>query len=495
MAAARSGTTPPPPAREKPAANLSLRNTTMPPSATRVPATWRTRRRSTFRMARMMSVKSGPLVSPSDEENGVDRLMPYITTPMCAAWPMSPATTKRDRSRRRGQVCLMRRRKMTSRSAKPSSGSTAKRTNISASTPIPSSTCFTNAKLTPQTNMVAKAAASDSWAFDHGSPERMARQSKICGLMKPETPIAARAAVRALTASKIRELYNEGIGRSDILAFWVGEPDEPTPQFIRRAGIDSIAAGEVFYTHNHGIPELREALASYVTRLPPRHSGAAGGARILRDAAAPAGVRRANRRDERGRQRVDARFAAHRRPRRARGRGGAALAQPPGDPEDPGRPRHDGGAVVFSVGLAARARPPDRRPHARHARAVPEFAEQSDRLDHHPRRAEGAPRALPAARHLDFRRRCLRASLLRTGWSRTFLPEARGRERPPDQREYVFQVLAHDRVAPGLAGGAGRPRRRPGQADRVQHLLCARVRPACGACRARARGAGARTYR
>jgi len=85
--------------------------------------------------------------------------------------------------------------------------------------------------------------------------------------MKPETPLSARAAVRALTASKIRELYNEGIGRSDVLAFWVGEPDEPTPQFIRQAGTDSIAAGEVFYTHNLGIPELREALASYLSRL------------------------------------------------------------------------------------------------------------------------------------------------------------------------------------------------------------------------------------
>src|SRR5205814_6877685 len=42
---------------------------------------------------------------------------------------------------------------------------------------------------------------------------------------------------------------------------------EPTPDFIRRAGIDSIAAGEMFYTHNLGIPELREALASYISRL------------------------------------------------------------------------------------------------------------------------------------------------------------------------------------------------------------------------------------
>ena len=85
--------------------------------------------------------------------------------------------------------------------------------------------------------------------------------------MKLETPLAARAAVRALTASKIRELYNEGIGRADILPFWVGEPDEPTPGFIRRAGVASIEAGEVFYSHNYGIPELRDALGSYLNSL------------------------------------------------------------------------------------------------------------------------------------------------------------------------------------------------------------------------------------
>jgi aspartate/methionine/tyrosine aminotransferase len=81
------------------------------------------------------------------------------------------------------------------------------------------------------------------------------------------TPLSARAAVRSLVASKIRELYNEGVGRSDILPFWVGEPDEPTPDFIRRAGIASIEAGEVFYSHNYGIPELRDALSAYLTRL------------------------------------------------------------------------------------------------------------------------------------------------------------------------------------------------------------------------------------
>src|SRR5436189_700909 len=85
--------------------------------------------------------------------------------------------------------------------------------------------------------------------------------------MKFETPLVARASVQALAASKIRELYNEGLGRKDILGFWVGEPDEPTPEFIRKAGTDSIGAGELFYTHNLGIPKLREALAAYVSRL------------------------------------------------------------------------------------------------------------------------------------------------------------------------------------------------------------------------------------
>ena len=77
----------------------------------------------------------------------------------------------------------------------------------------------------------------------------------------------ARAAVQALTASKIRELYNEGVGRTDLLTFWVGEPDEPAPEFIREAARRSMAAGELFYTHNLGIPELRVALAVYLSNL------------------------------------------------------------------------------------------------------------------------------------------------------------------------------------------------------------------------------------
>lgn len=79
--------------------------------------------------------------------------------------------------------------------------------------------------------------------------------------------LAPRAAVQALRSSKIREVANAGMGRRDVLAFWFGEPDEVTPEFIRRAGIEALERGDTFYTQNHGIPELRTTLATYLTRL------------------------------------------------------------------------------------------------------------------------------------------------------------------------------------------------------------------------------------
>src|SRR5215831_7052020 len=77
----------------------------------------------------------------------------------------------------------------------------------------------------------------------------------------------ARSAVRALVASQIREVANAGLGDPDIEAFWFGEPDEVTPAYIRDAAVNSLSAGETFYTLNFGIPELREAIAGYLSRL------------------------------------------------------------------------------------------------------------------------------------------------------------------------------------------------------------------------------------
>ena len=76
-----------------------------------------------------------------------------------------------------------------------------------------------------------------------------------------------RAAIAELPGSKIREVANAALGRADVLPFWFGESDEPTPAFIRDAAIRSLNDGETFYAHNLGLPELREALSGYLTGL------------------------------------------------------------------------------------------------------------------------------------------------------------------------------------------------------------------------------------
>jgi len=52
-----------------------------------------------------------------------------------------------------------------------------------------------------------------------------------------------------------------------VLAFWFGESDEPTPASICQAAADSLSRGETFYSHNLGLPELREAIAAYASAL------------------------------------------------------------------------------------------------------------------------------------------------------------------------------------------------------------------------------------
>jgi aspartate/methionine/tyrosine aminotransferase len=81
-----------------------------------------------------------------------------------------------------------------------------------------------------------------------------------------------RSAIEHLPASQIRELSvyaNELAARGavDMLKFYVGEGDAPTPAFIRDAAAEALAAGDTFYNPNLGIDELRSALAAYLTRL------------------------------------------------------------------------------------------------------------------------------------------------------------------------------------------------------------------------------------
>ena len=86
-----------------------------------------------------------------------------------------------------------------------------------------------------------------------------------------------RQAILDLQASRIRDVANAGLGRSDVLAFWFGESDEVSPAFIRQAAIDSLQKGETFYAHNLGLPELREAIS---LEMQQRHGTGIGVDRI-----------------------------------------------------------------------------------------------------------------------------------------------------------------------------------------------------------------------
>ena len=79
-----------------------------------------------------------------------------------------------------------------------------------------------------------------------------------------------RPVVESLEESRIREVANAGMGLPDVLKFWFGESDEVTPDFIREAAIASLHAGETFYAHNLGLPELRHAIAGYTHGLHPQ---------------------------------------------------------------------------------------------------------------------------------------------------------------------------------------------------------------------------------
>lgn len=76
-----------------------------------------------------------------------------------------------------------------------------------------------------------------------------------------------RPTARNAPPSGIVEVHLEGLRRPGTAKLWVGEGSLPTPANIRDAAVRSLLAGETFYTHQAGLPELREALCRYHDRL------------------------------------------------------------------------------------------------------------------------------------------------------------------------------------------------------------------------------------
>lgn len=86
-----------------------------------------------------------------------------------------------------------------------------------------------------------------------------------------------RTIIQNLQESKIREVANSSMGLQDVLAFWFGESDEVTPEWIRQAAIDSLQKGDTFYSQNLGLPELQAAIADLMTQ---KHGPSVGGESI-----------------------------------------------------------------------------------------------------------------------------------------------------------------------------------------------------------------------
>lgn len=78
--------------------------------------------------------------------------------------------------------------------------------------------------------------------------------------------LESRPQVRALRNQQIREVANSAGGSKDVLAFWFGESHLPTPGPIRAAASAALMTGDTLYTPNLGLPELREDIASYLSR-------------------------------------------------------------------------------------------------------------------------------------------------------------------------------------------------------------------------------------
>lgn len=76
-----------------------------------------------------------------------------------------------------------------------------------------------------------------------------------------------RADAREAPESGIVEAMNYGRRRGGVMGLWAGEGDLATPDFISQEAARALAAGETFYTWQRGLPELRDALAAYHTRL------------------------------------------------------------------------------------------------------------------------------------------------------------------------------------------------------------------------------------
>ncbi len=292
---------------------------------------------------------------------------------------------------------------------------------------------------------------------------------------KPNWPDLIRPTMRDVATSGIVEVFNYGRGRQGLIPLWVGEGDLPTPSFISEAAKTSLDRGETFYTWQRGIPELRAAIAAYMTQV---YGAAPGGGPFSPETFfVTIGGMHAIEIATRlivgpGDEALipDARLAQFRRRagdfRRAR-RAGPARQREPLEPR-PGQAR-EGGDAGDQTHLFQHARQPDRL-----------------RRDAGGDRRDARHRA--PARPLDHRRRDLRTSDLRRR-PRALVPRRDGARRQDPVRPDFVQELGDDRLSHRLARGPAGTRLCDREPRPVHDLGRAGLHSARGDCGA---GAGRR---
>ncbi|MEH7480576.1 aminotransferase A [Neobacillus drentensis] len=72
--------------------------------------------------------------------------------------------------------------------------------------------------------------------------------------------------VKDIEISGIRKFFNMVAHVDDLISFTIGQPDFPTPEHVKNAGIAAIEQNFTSYTHNAGTIELREAACNFVEK-------------------------------------------------------------------------------------------------------------------------------------------------------------------------------------------------------------------------------------
>jgi aminotransferase len=81
--------------------------------------------------------------------------------------------------------------------------------------------------------------------------------------------------VKNIQISGIRQFFNLVSQHPGAISFTIGQPDFPTPEHVKQAGIRAIEENKTTYTHNAGLLELRQAACQFVENRYGLHYNAA----------------------------------------------------------------------------------------------------------------------------------------------------------------------------------------------------------------------------